>query len=337
MQQDVSSGLIRKRLGRSGLLVSEIGLGTMNFGSQLAEAQCHEVLDAAVDLGITFVDTAEMYASPPTPESYGRSEEIIGRWLARRPRDSVVIGTKIVGPPDGRFQSANHVRYGRATLDRFNIAWAIEGSLKRLGTDYLDLVQFHWPDRAVPWQEQLEAIDMAQRAGKVRYFGCSNETGWGLMRAVACSEVRGLPRPVCVQNVLNWLQQDEYENLQEICREEQIAYIGYSPLAMGLLTGKYVDKLPSGSRFELYDRYRTQYLSDRMTNRVGAFATFARERSVSMAQLALAWALTRPHVTCVLTSASRVEQLRDLGCAIQLARAEPNLTLAAPVDVAGTA
>ena len=332
-EQGAGADIRRKRLGRSGLLVSEVGLGTMNFGSQLSESASHAVLDAAVDMGITFIDTAEMYASPPSADSFGRSEEIIGQWLTRHDRDAVVIATKIVGPPDGRYQSGAHVRHGQATLDRFHIASAIDGSLRRLRTDHVDLLQFHWPDRSVPWQEQLEAVHRAREAGKVRYFGCSNESAWGLMRAIACSERYDLPRPVSVQNVLNWLEQDEYAAVEEVCREEGLGYIAYSPLAMGLLSGKYGGDIPVGSRFGLYERYRAQYLNEWMTTCVAAFTALAKKRGVSTVRLALAWALTRSAAAVVLTSASRVDQLRDLAAAVELAQAEPDLALPSADEV----
>ncbi|HZQ61814.1 MAG TPA: aldo/keto reductase, partial [Casimicrobiaceae bacterium] len=302
--------------------------GTMNFGSQLAPAEAHGILDAAVDLGISFIDTAEMYSSPPSAETYGRSEEIVGTWLARRERTSVIVATKIVGPADGRFQSAPHVRHGQATLDAFHIARAIDGSLARLRTDYVDLVQFHWPDRLVPWQEQLEAIERARDQGKVRYFGCSNEGAWGLMRAVACSERRGLPRPVSVQNVLNWLEQEEYNAVEEVCREERIGFIGFSPLAMGLLSGKYDAGIPRGSRFDRFERYRRHYLTPDAQAGVQPLARVTRERGVAMAELALAWAMTRRSVTAVLTSVSRIEQLQAARRAADLALAEPALDIA---------
>ena len=306
--------------------MSEVGLGTMNFGTQLAERECHAVLDAAVERGITFIDTAEMYASPPGPDTYGRAEEIIGRWLTQQPRESVIVASKVVGPVDGRFQTGAHIRFGHATLDAFHIRLAIEGSLRRLQTDHLDLVQFHWPDRVVPWEEQLAAIDHAITSGKVRYFGCSNEGPWGLMRAVACSERDRLPRPIAVQNVLNLLQQDEYRAVEETCRQEGIGFVAYSPLAMGLLSGKYRGQaLPEGSRFERYERYRPQYLTERRMAQVEALAALASRHGVTLAELAFWWALTRDAVAVVLTSVSAVAQLDLALRACELALRRPTL------------
>jgi len=222
---------------------------------------------------------------------------------------------------------ARHVRSGQTSLDAFHIARAIDGSLKRLKTDYIDLIQFHWPDRVVPWEEQLKAIDVAVESGKVRYLGCSNETAWGLMRAIACSERYGLPRPIGVQNVLNIIQSKEYGALEEICIQEHVGYIGYSPLAMGLLSGKYQGgRLPTGSRFSIFPRYRAQYLSDLNKQRVQQIKTVADEHGVALPELAYWWALSRPAVACVLISVSKVQQLGSVLHAVKLSSRECPLT-----------
>jgi len=322
-----ASLLMPRRLGRSGLVVSALGLGTMNFGSQLAEREAFSVADAALEMGINFFDTAEMYASPPSPESYGRSELILGRWMAGKPRDRMIVATKIVGPADGLYTSGAHIRSGQATLDRFHIARAIEDSLRRLRTDHVDLLQFHWPDRVVPWEEQLEAIDRAIGQGRVRYFGCSNETAWGLMRAVATSDRDRLPRPISVQNVLNLVEPEEYERLREICVEEGIGYIAYSPLAMGLLTGKYTRTEPAeDSRFARWSRYRERYLKPSNQAAVETLTELARRQQVSLPELAFWWALTRPAVGVVLTGASSPAQLEVARRGAELASAgEPSM------------
>jgi aryl-alcohol dehydrogenase-like predicted oxidoreductase len=322
----------KKRLGRSGLRVSEIGLGVMNFGSQLTEKESFAVGDAALDLGITLFDTAEMYSSPPTPESYGRSEEILGRWLKTKGRDQVIVATKMIGPSDGMFKGGAYIRSGQSSLDAFHIGRAIDDSLKRLGTDHIDLMQFHWPDRIVPWAEQLGAMTRAIAQGKIRYFGCSNETPWGLMRAVACSERNDLTRPISVQNVLNFLQADHYQALEECCLQEGIGYVAYSPLAMGLLTGKYRGHtLPEGTRFELFKRYRDMYLNDAKLAVVDHVAREAEKRNVSVGELSLWWCLTRPAVSTVLTTVSKVEQLSLAVRAVELAEKDPDLQ----IDLAG--
>jgi len=301
----------------------------MTFGSQLTEASAHGVLDAALERGISFIDTAELYASPPGPENYGRSEEVIGSWLkSGGRRDSIVLASKIVGPFDGKYQTGAHIRSGQTTLDAFHIEQAIDGSLRRLGTDYIDLMQFHWPDPVVPWQEQLRAIDRAVAKGKIRYFGCSNEGAWGLMRAIACSERYDLPRPISVQNVLNLLQQDDYRQVEETCRNEGIGFVAYSPLAMGLLTGKYRGQtLPEGSRFKLYERYRTAYLRAEWMEKVEQLGRAADELGVTCAELALWWTLTRSAVAVVLTSVSSPAQLDTIVQACTLAEAPPPFEL----------
>lgn len=322
---------MQQRLGRSGLIVSPIGLGTMNFGSQLDEREAHRIADAAFDLGITLFDTAEMYPSPPSPETYGLSERIVGKWLSTKQRDGIIVATKIVGPVDGLYQTGAHVRCGQSSLDRFHIRRAIDDSLARLHTDYIDLLQFHWPDRVVPWEEQLAAVGRAIEQGKVRCFGCSNETPWGLMRAVATSERSGLPRPVSVQNVLNMLEFEDYQRLEEVCTEEGIGYIAYSPLAMGLLSGKYRGAdLPEGSRFARWSRYRDRYLSGTNLSALEALGTVARRHDVSLPELAYWWCLTRPAVAVVLTSASTPAQLAVALRAMQLAgqATAPDITVA---------
>jgi aryl-alcohol dehydrogenase-like predicted oxidoreductase len=314
----------RRRLGASGLLVSEVGLGTMNFGSQLGESESHAILDAAVEAGINFIDTAELYASPPEPATQGRSEAIIGSWLAGRARDSILIATKVVGPIDGLYQSGAHLRGGLAALDGFHIGRALDASLRRLRSDYVDLLMFHWPDRHVPVEAQLRAVERAITQGKARYFGCSNETAWGLMRMIAASERHGLPRPVGVQNVLSLLEPEGLADVAEVCREERLGFIGYSPLAMGLLSGKYRGSdLPAGSRFARYPRYRQRYATDTNHAIVERLEAAAQRRGIPLAELAFAWALTRPEVSTILTSVSRPDQLALARHAAARAAAHP--------------
>lgn len=303
-----------RRLGQSGLIVSRIGLGTMTFGSQVQAKAAHDLLDRAFDAGITFIDTAEMYASPPTAESYGRSEEIVGNWLSSRSRDRVIVATKVVGPVDGMFPNVGaHIRGGMATIDRHHITLAVESSLRRLCTDYIDLYQTHWPERAVPAEVQLEVFSRLIEAGKIRYFGASNETPWGLMRMIAVSERRSLPRPVSAQNLLNLLQRNYERGLAEVCREEGIGFIAFSPLAMGVLSGKYSGgALPAGSRLQEYDRYRRAYGDERLIDFAGRYATLAREIGLEPAAMALAWVRNHPDVTSVISSCTRAEQLEAL-------------------------
>jgi aryl-alcohol dehydrogenase-like predicted oxidoreductase len=300
------------RLGRSGLIVSRLGLGTMSMGSQLDEAASHRILDAALAGGITFVDTAEMYPSPPGPRTYGRAEEIVGSWLRTKPRDSVILAAKVVGPADGDITSGRYVRGGSAALDRHHLTRALDASLRRLGTDYVDLYQTHWPDRIVPMEEQLETMERLIEAGKIRCFGVSNETAWGVTRLAALAEFAGLPRLVSTQNLLNLLQRASEASVLEACRREEIGFIAFSPLAMGALTGKYsAGRMPVGARLTEFERYRHAYGSELLLQRADRYVDLARELRMEPAQLAIAWALSRPGVTAVLSTANDAAQLES--------------------------
>jgi aryl-alcohol dehydrogenase-like predicted oxidoreductase len=187
-----------RRLGRTGLVVSEICLGTMTFGNQADERTSFAILDRAFEAGVDFFDVAEVYPVPPDPKYAGRSEEIVGKWMAGKPRDGVFLATKVAGPGGGWFLSP--VRENKGSLDRHNVVRAVEGSLRRLRTDYIDLYQTHWPDRGVPIDETLEALTRLIEEGKIRYSGCSNETAYGLTKSLWVSETRGLARYETIQN-----------------------------------------------------------------------------------------------------------------------------------------
>ena len=302
-----------RRLGKSGLIVSAVGLGTMNFGSQVDQATSHRILDRAVEAGVTFIDTAGSYASPPSPETSGKSEDFIGSWLKGKPRDRVVIATKISGPVDGMFSVTKHLRGGTAVVDPHHIVRAVETSLKRLGTDYIDLYQTHWPERVVPVEVQLEAFQRLIAAGKIRYIGTSNETPWGLTRLVTTAENRSLPRPVSVQNLFNLIQRGFERGLAEVCREESVGFIAYSPLAMGLLSGKYAEgKLPQGSRLQSFERYRKSHGQAGMIESANAYVALAREAGLDPAVMALAWVRSHRDVTSVLSSCSSMAQVETM-------------------------
>lgn len=300
------------RLGQSGLVVSRLGLGTMTFGSQMDEDTAFRLLDEAFEAGVTLYDTAEMYASPSTAESYGRSEEILGRWLRTKPRDRVILATKLVGACDaGMGPRAPWIRGGLATLDRHHFARACEESLRRLGTDVIDLYQTHWPDRATPVEAQVEAAARLVEQGKVRYLGTSNETAWGLTRLCAVAGASGPARPVSAQNALNLLQRTVEHGLAEACLEERVGIIAFSPLAMGVLTGKYGGGArPDGARLTRFDRYGSMYLHERMVAVADAYVAVAHAHGLDPAAMAFAWVRTRPAVASVLSSCSRPDQLR---------------------------
>ncbi|MFG1202824.1 aldo/keto reductase [Xanthobacter aminoxidans] len=317
-------------LGRTGISVSSIALGTMTFGEQNTEAEGHAQLDIARDRGITLIDAAELYPIPPKAETQGATERIIGSWLkARGGRDKVVIATKVVGRSDATYFRAD----GSTTrLDAKNITEAVEGSLKRLGTDYIDLYQLHWPDRAVPLfgqrattrargggpevpvEETLAALDALVKAGKVRHIGLSNETAWGLSAFLAAAEKGIGPRVASVQNAYSLVNRTYETGLAEFLQREDVGLLAYSPLAQGFLTGKYLDgALPAGARKTLFNRTQ-RYEKPGTEEAVRAYVALAREAGLTPAQLALAFVTSRPFVTSNIIGATTLAQLEeDLG------------------------
>lgn len=308
----------RRRLGRTPLWVSEIGLGTMTFGSMADERESLAILDRAFDAGVDFLDAAEVYPVPPDPKWAGRTEEICGKWLAGRSRDAVVVASKVAGPTGGWFQGP--VRSGRTALDRHHIERACEASLRRLGTDYIDLYQTHWPDPDHPIEATLEALARLVEAGKVRYLGCSNESAYGLVRSLWKADVHGLPRYETIQNNFGLLNRRFEDELSTVCRREGISLLAYSPLGAGVLTGKYQGGAwPEGARFTVYKDHspRTQAMTRRFVNpkTLGATARFhevARNCGIAPVTFAVAWPLTRDFLGSVLVGATRVAQLDEL-------------------------
>ena len=301
-----------RRLGRSGLLVSDICMGTMTFGSSVDEATSMRLMDKTHDAGVNFYDSAEMYAVPPRAETYGKSEEILGKWLRGKPRDSVIVATKISGPNGGAFGGiVPHIRGGGASLDWHHFAAAAEGSLKRLGVDYIDLYQTHWPDRTVPMEAQLEAFERLIEAGKVRYAGVSNENAWGLTRLAALGQSSGLPSIVSVQNVYHLLKRDFDGDMAEVCSREEIGMMAFSPIATGVLTGKYSGGIfPEGSRLANYpQRFRDRYGHPRALDAADRYAAIAHDAGIDPAALAVAWVRGRPGVTSALPGATRPEHV----------------------------
>jgi len=258
-----------------------------------------------------------VYPVPPEFRYAGASEEIVGRWLARKRRDQVYIATKVAGPGWGWFLAP--VRANKTALDRHHITRAVEGSLRRLGTDYIDLYQTHWPDRGVPLDETLEALTQLVRDGKVRYIGCCNENAWGVMKALWTADVHGLCRYTTIQNNFSLLFRRFEDELADVCRREQVSLLPYSPLAGGVLTGKYQDGArPAGARFTLYANYseRTKTMSARFVNSqtlasTARFATIAREAGMSITTLATAWSLAHDFVGATIIGATRAAQLSD--------------------------
>lgn len=313
-------------LGRTGIKVSEICLGTMTWGSQNSEAEAHLQLDHALDTGVNFIDTAELYPTTPvSPETFGDTERFIGSWLAARGnRDKVVLASKVAGP--GR----SYIRGGRPTT-RAGIIEAIEGSLQRLRTDYLDLYQLHWPNRghyhfrnswtydpsrqdraraAEELVEILETLGELHKAGKIRAVGLSNETAWGTMQFLKLSEKLGLPRMASIQNEYNLLYRSFDLDLAELAHHEDVGLLAYSPLAAGLLTGKYLGGArPDGSRLTINGDLGGRY-QPLQEPAVAAYAALAREHGLDLSQLALAFCLTRPFMASVIIGATTMEQLK---------------------------
>ncbi|WP_395664687.1 aldo/keto reductase [Methylocella sp.] len=315
-----------RRLGRTDLKVSAICLGTMTWGQQNDEADGHAQLDYAFGHGVNFLDTAEMYAIPPKPETQGTTERIIGSWLAaRKNRDKVILATKVSGRG-----SANWLREGGATteLDAKNIRFAVEGSLRRLQTDYIDLYQLHWPDRPLPLfaertttfhglrrgpehpiEATLEALDDLVRAGKVRHVGLSNETSWGTMRFLAAAEAGRGPRVASIQNAYNLVNRTFEIGLAEIALREDVGLLAYSPLAQGYLTGKYQGGArPPGARTTLFGRGQ-RYEKPGVEEAIDAYLALAREFGLDPAQMALAFVTSRPFVTSNIIGATTMAQL----------------------------
>jgi aryl-alcohol dehydrogenase-like predicted oxidoreductase len=312
----------RRRLGRTGLVVSEIGLGTMTFGSMADEAASLAILDRAFDAGIDFLDTAEIYPVPPRAEWAGRSEEIVGKWLAGRPRDAVVIASKVAGPGGGWFLGP--LRSGHTSLDRHNIERAVEESLRRLGTDYLDLYQTHWPDPDFPIEQTLEALDRLVEEGKVRAIGCSNEGAWGLMKSLWASDRHGFARCETIQSNFSLLNRRFEDELATVCRREQVSLLAYSPQGAGVLSGKYQGGAwPEGARFSLYrnDPARGRAMAERFVNAktletTARVCALAQQCGLAPAAFATAWTLTREFLGATLVGATSLAQLEEtLGAA----------------------
>ena len=294
------------RLGRTGLHVSRICLGTMTFGNQCDEATSHAILDHAFDNGITFIDTADMYPAA-APETNGDTERFIGSWMQGK-RDDVVLATKFWAPTGPRPWQRGGSR--RHIMD------AVEGSLRRLQTDVIDLYQIHFPDSSTPHDETLQALDDLIGQGKVHYIGCSNFQAWQLARAIGRSEVLGVARYDCVQPRYNLLFRQFERDLFQLCEADDIAVIPYNPLAGGMLTGKHERSAPQpGTRFTLEGgqgaRYSERYWIEDLHDVVDAIRPLAADAGLSMAQLAVAWVLSNAVVTAPIVGATRPEQLDD--------------------------
>jgi aryl-alcohol dehydrogenase-like predicted oxidoreductase len=312
-----------RQLGGSDLRVSALSLGTMTFGEQNSEAEAHAQLDFAVSRGVNFLDTAEMYPVPPRSATAHRTESYIGTWLKHQPRDKLIVATKIAGPSRGFAWIRNGPR-----INREHLAAAIDGSLKRLQTDYVDLYQIHWPDRYVPMfgassydvaqehdstpiVEQLQALAELIKAGKVRHIGVSNETPWGVSEFVRCAETLGLPRIVSIQNAYHLMNRSFESGLAETCHHTNVGLLAYSPLAFGWLSGKYLDDPSTKGRVTLFPGFGQRYAKPNVPAATQEYVHIAKAAGLSPAMMALAFAQTRWFTSSVILGATSLQQLQE--------------------------
>ena len=317
-----------KNLGQSGLQVPEICLGTMTFGEQNTQDEAFQQLNYALDQGLYFWDTAEMYPVPPKPETQGSTETMIGNWIAENgQRDKLIIASKIAGPQQG----GSHIRDGQTRFIQKEISTAIDDSLKRLQTDYIDLYQLHWPQRSsnffgtlgygnqqaqqstdiTPLEETLAALDIEVRKGRIRHIGLSNETPWGTMKFLQLAEKMGLERIVSVQNPYSLLNRSYEIGMSEIAQYEDIGLLAYSPLAFGYLTGKYRNgERPSNARISLFSRF-SRYSNPESEWATEQYAQLAEQQGLSLTQLALAFIKQQFFVTSTIIGATNLDQLKE--------------------------
>ena len=303
-------------IGKSGLRVSPICLGTMTFGTQTPDEKvAFEIMDKAYDRGVNFYDTAELYPVPPSGKLAGITEEIVGKWLKTKPRDSIILATKVAGAANGWFVPP--IRHGLTAIDSFHIEKAVEGSLKRLGTDYIDLYQMHWPDTVVPIEESLKAFDRLVSSGKVRYIGTSNDTAYGTSKALMTSEFKGYARFESIQNNFSLLNRRFLDELSILADKEKISLLPYSPLAGGVLSGKYNQANNNEGRFMAYinskDK-RQQMMAERFMNEKTLASTqkyikIANEAGLNPVTMATAWSKQFSFVASTIVGATTVQQL----------------------------
>ncbi len=314
----------KRRLGKSAIYVSDICMGTMTFGAQTDEAESHKILDMSVEAGINFFDTAEMYPVPPKLEYAGVTEEFIGRWMKNKDRDSLIIATKVAGPSHGWIKAVQ--RAGMTALDRHNIVKALDASLKRLQTDYIDLYQTHWPDHGVAYDETMEVLDEQIRKGKIRAIGCSNETSWGLMKSLEASERLGVARYCTIQNNFSMNNRRFEDELAQVCEKEGVSLIPYSPLGGGVLSGKYNDgALPDGARFTDYLQMSgrqlamaARFVNEKTEASTKRFMKIAKDADMSPITLATAWSKQHDFVASTIVGASHSSQLAEIFAASDL-------------------
>lgn len=314
----------KRQLGRTDLDVTALCLGTMTWGEQNDESEAFDQMDCAKAAGINFVDTAEMYPVPPKPETYATTERYIGNYFkARGNRADWILASKIAGPGNG----ISHIRDGKLKMNRQHIVAALDASLQRLHTDWIDLYQLHWPERSTnffgqlgyhhqdqdftPIEETLEVLDQQVKAGKIRHIGLSNETPWGTMKFLQLAESRGWPRAASIQNPYNLLNRTFEVGLAEIAMREQCGLLAYSPLAFGMLSGKYEQGArPAGARLTLFSRF-ARYAKPESQAACSRYVALAREHGLDPAQMALAYVTQQPFITSNIIGATSIEQLES--------------------------
>ncbi len=307
--------MTHRYIGKSGLRVSPICLGTMTFGTQADKKEAFRIMDKAYEAGINFFDTAELYPVPPSGKLAGITEEIVGEWMQSKPRDSLILATKVAGAANGWFVPP--IRHGLTAVDRFHIERAVEGSLKRLKTDYIDLYQMHWPDTLIPKAETMEAFDRLIQSGKVRYVGTSNDTAYGTTKALMTSEQYGFARFESIQNNFSLLNRRFLDELAEVCQKEQISLLPYSPLAGGVLSGKYNQDPHAQGRFAGYmnasnERQRlmaARFLNDKTLASTQKYIAIAEEAGMHPVTLSTAWSKQFDFIASTIIGATTAEQL----------------------------
>ena len=318
-------------IGKTGLRVSPICLGTMTFGSIIDKKEAFAVMDKAYEAGINFFDTAEVYPVPPQKETVGTTEKIVGEWLKTKDRDSVILATKVAGAASGWFVPP--IRSGLTSIDAHHINRAVEGSLKRLKTDYIDLYQMHWPDTVVPKEESMEAFDRLVRSGKVRYLGTSNDTAYGTTKANMVCERHGYKRFESIQNNFSLLNRRFLDEMVQMCRQEKISLLPFSPMAGGVLSGKYNKDPKAPGRFTRYlssPEVRVQKIADRFLNdktlaSTASYMEIAADLSIAPATLAIAWSKQFDFVASTIVGANSCQQLEESLAALELELSDETL------------
>jgi len=334
-----------KKLGSSDLEVSRVCLGTMTYGKQNTQTEASEQLDYAFEHDVNFIDTAEMYAVPPSKETYGKTEEYIGNWIKANPtkRAKVIIATKIAG------QGLSYIRNGEKIQGK-NIEGAIDDSLKRLQTDYIDLYQLHWPNRPhvhfnrhwfhkadfskvnvakeeAEIVEVLEALDKCIKAGKIRHCGLSNESPWGIAKYAELSKAHNLPRMVSVQNEFSLIQSKDWPYVAEACQLNELAYLPWSPLGSGVLSGKYLNgAVPEGSRWSFAGRHGNFRNQEAVHQAVAAYVEVAKKHNMTASQLSLIWCNQFDWVTSTIIGATKMQQLKENLAAFEMPVSEDLLS-----------